>query len=319
MQQILTRNSKLVFVWHDNSGQTAPENSSLLHSKTNTQGYTIDVANNAIINEPIILHSSAATNSNVANVINIGKHAQVDIIEYVMSDDKNANNNTSTTIHCGAGAQVKHCILQQASQNAGIKQQSVTTINQATNSKVATNIYAFGGSLNKIELGVALQGENADCTASYLAFTHDSEIHNVLLKIDHFIPRCTSFSTIRGVLKDKSTTDFIGRITVHPDARKTMAELQIKNLLCSPKATANNHPELEIYNDDVRCTHGSSTGQIDEDALFYMRSRGIDLPTAIAMLIASFIQPVIVSCTIPMIADFVNHIVAERQTDIQYA
>src|SRR6185369_9854583 len=110
---------------------------------------------------------------------------------------------------------------------------------------------------------------NAVCHAANLAYTNGSEKQSVLFNIEHIHPHCTSASLARGVLKDKSITDFIGRITVQHGAKKTVADLQIKNLLCSPKAQSTNRPELEIYDDDVKCSHGSSTGQLNQEALFY--------------------------------------------------
>jgi Fe-S cluster assembly protein SufD len=312
MTRFLSSTTPYTFVWHDNAGQSQPENSAQLKSSLSAEGLTIDIAANAILKEPIILLNSAAIGNKSQNVISIGKNAQVQIIEYLMSEDNDSNNAVCTNIYCADGAQLKHCILQQSAENATITQQSITAIYQATASKVYSNIFSFGGGLNRIELAIALQGENAECQAASLAFTNGTETQEVLLKIDHEHEQCTSRSIVRGILKDKSITDFTGRITVHPGAKKTIADLQIRNLLCSPKAQATNKPELEIYNDDVRCSHGSSTGQIDEDALFYMRTRGIDIQEATAMLIAGFIQPAIDSCTIPAIAEYVRNIIAER-------
>lgn len=312
MQQGLATNSDLVFVWHENAGQAVPDNNAEIQASVSATGFKINIADNAVIQKPLVFISSADKSSSQNNQVNIGKNAQLQIIEYIMSDDADTTNTTNTVINCADGVQLKHCVVQHAKDNTNIKQQSNICINQAQDSKVTTNVFSFGGSLSKIELSIALQGTNSSCEASCLAYTHGTESQNVLLKIDHLVPHCTSSSISRGVLKDKSTTDFIGKIFVHPGAKQSLADLQIKSILCSPQAQANNRPELEIYNDDVRCSHGASTGQMNEDALFYMRSRGIDVATAQEMLIDGFILPAIVSCTIPNIADFVKNIIAER-------
>jgi len=311
-QLSLSLQSTFTFVWHDSAGQAFPENSAQLRTTVQADGLTIDIADHAILDEPIIMINSAANGNKSQNTINIGQHAQVQIIEYLMSDDNDANNTVSTSINCDAGSQLKHCMLQQAASNASITQQSITRITQAADSSVFSNIFSFGGGLSRIELAIALYGANAQCEAACLAFTNGTESQEVLLKIDHIHEHCSSKSIARGVLHDKSSTDFIGRIMVHPGAKKTSADLQIKNILCSPKAQATNKPELEIYNGDIRCRHGSTTGQLDQDALFYMRSRGIDEQEATAMLISGFVQPVIDSCTIPMIPKYIKHIIAER-------
>lgn len=312
MHAVLSKNSNLVYVWHDNAGQNIPANSAKISASVNTDGFTINVADNAVITEPIILLTSASGENIAKNIINLGLGAKVEIIEYLMSDDGNASNNVATTINCAQNSQLKHCILHQGNEATNITQQSITSINQASDSNVTSNIFAFGGAMNRIELAINLQGKNAECQAAYLAYTHETESQNVILKIDHVSPHCTSKSLARSVLKDKSSTDFIARIEVHPNAAKSFADLQIKNILCSPKASATNRPELEIYNDDVHCSHGSSTGQINEEALFYMRSRGLDEQQAIAMIIEGFIQPAIDSCTIYGIADFIRAVIKER-------
>lgn len=308
----LSTNSNLVFVWHDNSGQTIPDNSQYLQTKINPDGFSINIADSAIIDDPLVIITSSSS-TNVANhVINIGKNSQVEILEYLMSDDPNATNQITCVINCSIGSKVKHCILHHAKDNVSISQSSNTTIKQDSGSNVQSNIFAFGGKTSNIALTVNLQGEHAECQTSCLAYTQNEELQNVVLKIEHMVPYCNSTSLARGVLKDKSITDFLGRIIVHPGAKKTLADLQIKNILCSAKAQANHKPELEIYNDDVKCSHGASTGQMNEEALFYMRSRGLDEKEATNMLIEGFIQPVIVSCTIPMIADYVLGVVKER-------
>lgn len=312
MHNVLATKSDLVFVWHENSGQAFPGNSPQIQTTVSTRGFQIDIAANEVIAEPLIIINSAAKINKCHTTINIGDNSTVQIIEYIMADDADSNNTTATTINCAAGAQLKHCILLQSNEDSSIAQQAITSINQLENTKVASNIFSFGGGLNRVELAIALQGQNSQCQTSCLAFTTCTEVQDILLKIDHLVPNCISNSIARGVLKDKSITDFVGKIVVHPNASKTLADLQIKNILCSPKAQANSKPELEIYNDDVRCSHGSSTGQMNEDAIFYMRSRGIGESEATAMLIDGFIKPTIDSCTIPMIAEFVKEIITGR-------
>ncbi len=312
MQAVLSTDSSLVFVWHDNAGQALPSMSDNLQAKVDTSGFTINISAEADIPETIIIFNSTGSQSSARNTINIGAGAKVQIVEYLMSDDNNASNNIATVINCADRSQLKHCILHHAAESANITQQSTTHIKQQAYSNVFSNVFAFGGKTSRVELAISLEGTNATCNAGYLAYTHGTEAHNVVLKIDHCVPHCNSASLARAVLKDQSSTDFVGRIEVHPDARKSFADLQIKNILCSPKAQANNRPELEIYNDDVHCSHGSSTGQINEEALFYMRSRGLDEEQATAMIIDGFIQPVIESCTIPAIADFVRKHIKER-------
>lgn len=309
---MLSTDSNFVFVWHDNCGQTFPNNSAMLQTSINSTGFAIDIADNANITTPLVIITSAAINNTANNIINIGRNAKVQIIEYLLCDDIEANNNVTTTINCAAGSLLQHCILQHANESAKTTQKSTTLIVQEQDTKVTSSIFAFGNDLSSIELVIALQGKNANCETSCLTYMNNAEIQNVLLQVDHLVPHCTSKSIARGILKGAANSDFTGRIIIHPNASKSLADLQIKNMLCSDKAQATNRPELEVYNDDVQCSHGSSTGQINEEALFYMRSRGLDVAEANAMLIKGFIQPVINACTIPGIADFIASMVMEQ-------
>jgi Fe-S cluster assembly protein SufD len=309
MSNFLSCDSPFTYVWHENGGQSIADNTSKLTCNVTLDGLSINVAADTILEQPIILINSASAANKSINSVNIGANAQVSIIEYMMADDKDSSNHVSTTINCAPGSQLQHCLLQHSAINTSIKQQAAIKIVQQADSMVRANIFSFGGGTNRIELTVSLEGSNAMCDASSLAHTDGTQIQDVLLTIDHKHPNATSTTLARGVVRDSSVTNFTGRIIVQPGAKQTIADLQIKNLLCSPKAQATNKPELEIFNDDVRCSHGSSTGQLDEAALFYMQSRGIGLTEATNMLINGFIQPVIESCAMPDITNFVRNLI----------
>lgn len=309
MKSFLAQSSPYTFVWHDNCGQSFPDNSDVLRIKVQNDGLVIDITPNAIINEPLIFINSAANGNKSQNTINIGASAKVQIIQYLMSDDQTSTNYVHTDINCLDSANIDHCIIQQGASHLSILQEISTKISQGENSHVNTNLFSFGGGTNKINLQILLERQNASCSTSSLAFTKDSQIQEVKLRIDHINGQCKSDTIARAVVHDKSHTDFSGKIMVHPHATKTSADLQIKSLLCSPKAFAINKPELEIYNDDVRCSHGATTGELDNDALFYMRTRGIDEESAKAILVDSFIQPTIDSCQIPNIATYIKEVI----------
>src|SRR5579872_4168065 len=114
MQAVLSTGSNLVFVWHDNAGQSFPTNAKHIQTRVDTQGFTIDIEANADISEPIIILTSAGSDNTAKNTINLGKGCKVQIVEYLMSVDVDANNNVATVINCGENATLKHCILHQA-------------------------------------------------------------------------------------------------------------------------------------------------------------------------------------------------------------
>ena len=125
--------------------------------------------------------------------------------------------------------------------------------------------------------------------------------------LDHAKPNCFSSECYKGILKDKAVGVFNGKVVVHQDAQKIMAYQQNNNLLLSDDAVINSKPELEIYADDVKCSHGSTTGQLDKEALFYLQSRGISKEGAIQLLMVGFVEEVIDQIQVDEIKDFFSN------------
>lgn len=145
-----------------------------------------------------------------------------------------------------------------------------------------------GGAWTRNNLHIKLDGQNAFARLNGLYFLKDSEHVDNNTFVDHAVPHCDSSELYKAVLSDKSTGVFNGKVIVRPDAQKTNAFQQNSNLLLSPDAQNFSKPELEIYADDVKCSHGSTTGQMDEEAVFYLRSRAIGLEDAQKMLVTAF-------------------------------
>lgn len=152
---------------------------------------------------------------------------------------------------------------------------------------------SLGGSLARTDIRVDLNGEFADATLDGLTLVGGSDQGAAHVVVAHRVPNCTSTQRFRSVLDDRSKAVFTGRIIVAEDAQKTDARQSSKSLLRSSDAVAHNNPQLEIYADDVRCTHGSTVGQLDEEALFYLRTRGIGRVTAKGLLTLAFAAEVL--------------------------
>jgi Fe-S cluster assembly protein SufD len=151
----------------------------------------------------------------------------------------------------------------------------------------ATSI-SLGAALDRMDAGIVLAGEHAECDLDGLFYTDGERHADNRTVIEHAVPNCKSRQVYKGILSDHSSAVFMGRVIVRPDAQKTDADQSNPNLLLSDDATVHTRPQLEIYADDVRCTHGATVGRLDEDALFYLRSRGIGPSEATNLLVKAF-------------------------------
>lgn len=147
---------------------------------------------------------------------------------------------------------------------------------------------ALGAALSRNDIRATLAGERLECVLNGLYLTRGEQLADHHMVVEHAQPHCASHEYFNGILDDHSKGVFHGRILVRPIAQKTDAKQTNKNLLLSDLATANTKPQLEIYADDVRCTHGATVGQMNEESIFYLRSRGIGLATARRMLMHAF-------------------------------
>lgn len=221
------------------------------------------------------------------NLIVAEANSQVAVVEsYVGLDDGSYFTNAVTEIVMGENAVVEHTKIQRESMRAF----HVATLqtHQDNGSSFLSHSVTVGGALVRNDLNSMLDGEGSQCTLNGLYMVGGGQHVDHHTRVDHIKPHCTSRELYKGVLDGKARGVFNGKIVVHPDARETDASQTNKNLLLSKDAVIDTKPQLEIYNNDVKCTHGSSIGQLDSDGLFYLRSRGIELEAARALLTYAF-------------------------------
>jgi Fe-S cluster assembly protein SufD len=166
-------------------------------------------------------------------------------------------------------------------------------VSAGSDSHVRLHSMAFGGKLSRTNIHATLAGEGVECVLNGLYLVRDEQLADHYMIVDHAVPRGTSHEYFNGILAAKSKGVFHGRIIVRPGAQKTDAKQTNKNLLLSDDATIDTKPQLEIYADDVKCTHGATVGQLSEEAVFYLRSRGLPLEKARQMLIYAFAGEII--------------------------
>jgi len=228
--------------------------------------------------------------SHPRNLIVAGRGSQVVVVESFVGTG-NYFTNAVTEIVAGEGAHVDHYKIESESVDAF--HVGTVQIHQERSSNVIARSVSIGGSLVRSEVNVALSGEGASLTLDGLFVLGDGQHVDNHTVIDHVKPHCDSLELYKGILDDKSRGIFDGTIIVRPDAQKTNSRQVNRNLLLSEAAIIDSKPTLEIHNDDVKCSHGSTIGQIDEEALFYLRARGISEEEARNLLIYAFASEIV--------------------------
>ena len=221
------------------------------------------------------------------NLIVVETSARASVIEtYAGFQDQVYLTNTATEAVIGANATLEHCKIQRESSTAF--HVAALHFNEARDSRLTANNISLGGRLTRNDITTFLDGEAVESTLNGLyLMNREQHVDNHTL-IEHARPNCTSHELYKGILADRSTGVFRGKIHVHQDAQKTNAYQSNQNLLLSDEADITSKPQLEIYADDVKCSHGSTTGQLDQDAVFYLRARGLGKRDAINVLTRAF-------------------------------
>lgn len=196
-----------------------------------------------------------------------------------------------TSMRLERDAHVEHYVLQLES--AQTLEIAATRISQDAGSRYESHLLLLGARLMRRSLHADLAGEGAECLFNGLFFPRERQHHDVHTRIEHLVPRCTSREYFRGIADGRGRGVFDGRVTVHPGAQLTDAQLHSRNLLLSRQAEIDVKPQLEIYADDVKCSHGATVGQLDEDALFYLRARGLDEAQARTLAIYAFANEIL--------------------------
>jgi Fe-S cluster assembly protein SufD len=254
-------------------------------------GY-VHVSRGVMLEEPIFLlfvstGAEAPRVTHPRNLVVAEEATQVTIVEdYVSMDAGQAFSNASTELVAGDDSVISHYLIEREDRQAF--NVSTLRIQQGRNANVASHSVLLGGALVRNNVHPVLAGEGSDCLINGLFIGNGRQHLDNYMLVEHAKPHCGSRQFYNGILDDRAHGVFHGRIIVHKDAQKTDAKQTNRNLLLSDHAQIDTKPQLEIYADDVKCTHGATIGQIDEGALFYLRSRGIDEAAARKLLLMAF-------------------------------
>ena len=229
----------------------------------------------------------AASMSHPRTLIVAGDHSQVQVVEtYVSTQGQKHFTNAVTEIVAGEYAVLDHYKVEEESVDAF--HMASMHIHASRSSNVSTHAFTLGGRIVRNDIIAVLDGEGAECTLNGLYLADGERLVDTHTTIDHAKPHCPSHEVYKGILGGRAKAVFNGKIIVRIDAQKTDAKQTNRALLLSDNATINTKPQLEIFADDVKCTHGAAIGQLDEDAIFYLRARGLTYLEARDMLIHAF-------------------------------
>lgn len=224
-----------------------------------------------------------------------------------ISDSSLVNHVTEAFI--GANASLELNFLQEIGTGNLV---NTTEVRVERDGRFTTNSVQLSGKLIRNNTNVRIAGQNAEAHLNGFYMIDGNDLFDNHTLVDHLVPNCQSNEIYKGLLSGKATGVFNGKVHVHRDAQKTNAYQQNKNILLSDMATMNSKPELEIYADDVKCSHGSTTGQLDEAAVFYLRSRGLSHKGAIALLLTAFASDVLEQVSDEVLRNILETKVQER-------
>lgn len=292
------------------------DNLTSLNTAFAAEGAYIYIPKNIEVQKPIQIinfttGSEPATMIQPRNLIVVEDNAHVQIIERHQSLTSNAVlTNSVTEIFAARNANVDYYKIQNDHLNASLVDN--TYIKQQTNSEVAVHTFSFGGNITRNNLNFFQEGEHINSILKGVTVIGDKQHVDHHTLVHHIEPNCESHQDYKGIFDDRSTGVFNGKVVVEKEAQKTNAYQQNNNVLISDKATINAKPQLEIFADDVRCSHGCTIGQLDDDALFYMQQRGIPEKQGRGLLMFAFANTVLESVKILEVKTRITKLIAQK-------
>jgi len=307
---------KIIFEHYFNSIATKKDGLSALNTAFTTGGAYVHIRKNIMLDKPIqIYYFTTETGKNVLlqprNLIIIDENSQAKIVERHQSLSKHdVLINTQTEIFANTRAHVDYYKIQNDHKNASLIDS--TFIQQKENSEVRMNTFSFGGNLTRNNLTFYQEGEHCNTVLNGITLIDGTQHVDNQTNVYHNQPNCESHELYKGIYDGKSKGVFNGKVIVDKIAQKTDAFQQNDNILLTDEVTVNSKPQLEIFADDVACSHGCTIGQLDKDALFYMKQRGIPEKEAKALLLYAFNNEVVNQIKIPVLKTLITKIISEK-------
>lgn len=275
-------------------------------------GLVLSIPAGIEIDEPVeivhVMSGASKTAAHVRHLIELGEGASITLLEHFVGDDHNYWCNSVMQARVAEGATLHHIRLQE--EGAAAIHTAKAFVNVGAGGNYTTCNISLGGDVARFEAHVRLLVDDATAFVDGIALASAGQSHDMYAHVDHRMPETTSDQVFRTVAAPRGKTSFQGKITVAKGAQKTIADQSFKALLLDRTAEANAKPELEIFADDVKCSHGATIGELDQKALFYLISRGIDPVTARQMLIDAFMDDALLRIQDEAIGDYVRERIA---------
>lgn len=292
------------------------DNMTSLNTAFANEGAYIHIPRNVEVEKPIqILHFSTgkenATMLQPRNLIVVGRNAHVQIIERHQSLNNNpVLTNSVTEIFCDTHATVDYYKVQNDNEKASLIDS--TYIEQQSETECSVHTFSFGGNITRNNLNFYQKGEHINSILKGVTIIGEKQHTDHCTLVKHMKPNCESHQDYKGIYGGRSTGVFNGKVFVEKEAQKTDAYQQNDNILISDKATINAKPQLEIFADDVKCSHGCTIGELDDQALFYMQQRGIPKKEANGLLMYAFANTVLESVKLPKLKKRITKLIAMK-------
>ncbi len=302
--------------YHHNS----KNNLNYLNKALTIGGFNLEVQQNYKCKKPIIIYNyftSSLNNKiiNNSNKIKVRQNSELILVEYNINEKSKFIKNTFEKIYIDKGSILKTIILQKTKCNGYFYKNISGT--QDYNSSYQNFILSSGLKFNKVEIDINMEKEKSSCHILSGLNLSNEEHQEIKTQINHLAPNCRSYQKIKNVLESDSKGVYQGKIFVKDIAQKTDAYQLSKALILNDQAEFNAKPELEIYADDVRCSHGSSSGSIDEEAIHYLMTRGIELKAAKKLLIKGFLNEIFDNIPEEKIRTFLEKSIAVQIDEIR--
>ena len=305
-----------------NFGSNTTDSILQLNKALAQNGFTISVDKNTVLESPIEILFFATTENNFSqyrNLISIGDNSEVKFVERIQTlNDSTSMVNHFTQINCAKNTKVEYNKIQNNTQESRL----IDTVNvyQEQDSTCDINTLIFGGSFTRNNLNFEQNGSNCESNMNGVSILDNNQLADNHTFVDHKSAHCRSNEMYKGVYLGHSKGVFNGKIMVRPDAQKIDAFQSNNNLLLSDNSAIDSKPQLEIYADDVKCSHGCTIGQLDEKALFYMRSRGIGVEEARAVLTYAFASEAIENISVEAVKLLAQKLLAKKlKVDLDFS